>query len=106
MKQIIRLAFLLGLSLASLQIWADTCPRIEEINSGLPPSNWEFLISPELPTNQYQFSSAIHSLNSIFYYEHVICRYDACPSYLCPAFTLISFKIYQEPSENRPPWNH
>lgn len=106
MKKITSLVLLHFLLWGSVESFADTCPRIEEIKTGLPPSGWTFLIGPNEAIENHSFSAAIHSLNGFFYYGQVICRYDACPSYLCPAFTLISTKIYQEPSEPTPPWNH
>ncbi len=96
------------LFLSSLKSFAETCPRIQEINPAMAPNGWTFLIGPqpEIALDKYQFSCAIHSLNGYVYYGQVICRYDACPSYLCPAFTLISTKTYQEPSNPQSPWDH
>jgi len=91
----------------SVASFADTCPRINEIDPFMPPAGWTFLIgpSPDFPMETYHYSSAIHCLGS-FYYLQVICRYDSCGSFGCPAFTLISNNIYQEPSEPFPPWDH
>lgn len=108
MKKITSVLIFHFLLFGSLQSFADTCPRIKDLDPFIPPTGWSFLISPDpsLPFEDYRFSGAIHSLNGYFYYLQVICRYDACPSFLCPAFTLISNKPYQEPSEPFPPWNH
>jgi hypothetical protein len=104
LAQILALAFFLLANTSSL---ADTCPRAQDLNPFLPPAGWSYLIPPFDPSIEgYTFSSAIHSLNGAFYYQQVICRYEVCPSFLCPAFTLISNNTYQEPSESTPPWNH
>ena len=107
MKNISSLLIFTFLLLASLKSLADTCPNMTELKPWLLPAGWTYLVGPpDLPAENYKFSAAIHSLNGAFYYEQVICRYDACPSYLCPAFSLISNNRYQEPSEARTPWNH
>ena len=88
---------------------ADTCPAVGSFTFSAPPPGWTFLVLPIEPSigmENYSFSSAIHSLNGTFYYKQVICRYDVCPSFLCPAFTLISNKTYEQPGEVRAPWNH
>lgn len=100
------LSLLLGsfLLLASLSSLADTCPRLQDFNYVQPPKGWSFLIGPDF-IETYTFSAAIHFLGAL-YHEQVVCRYEACSSSFCPAFTLISDKAYQEPSEPKAPWNH
>lgn len=92
--------------LASASSFADTCPPIHELKATLPPpAGWTYLLGPDQALESYHFSSAIHSLNGSFYYEQVICRYAVCPSFGCPAFTLLSTKTYEEPNEARAPWD-
>lgn len=93
--------FLLGSNMGL----ADTCPRAQDLDLTQPPAGWTYWIGPDWISKNYTFSSAIHFLGS-FCHEQIVCRYEACSSYFCSAFTLISNQTYQEPSEARAPWNH
>lgn len=84
---------------------ADTCPIAEGLNPSHPPAGWKLLLPPVLEDQHYFFGAAIHSINGAYYYEHVICKYEACPSTFCPAYALISDKAYQYPNSNASPWN-
>jgi hypothetical protein len=96
---------LAGLLLSGV-IFADTCPLMEDLEAALPPPGWSLLRDPDLKLENYHFSAAIHSLNGFLHYEQIICRYDVCSSYGCPAFALLSNQRYQQPTEANPPWDH
>lgn len=86
-------------------LFADTCPAAEGLNPSHPPAGWKLLLPPVLEGQHYFFGAAIHSINGAYYYEQVICKYEACPSTFCPAYALISDKTYQKPNSNAYPWN-
>lgn len=91
--------------LASKIVLADTCPSAKGLDPMSPPAGWKLLLPPILENQKYHFGAAIHSLNGAYYYEQVICKYEACPSHFCPAFALISEKTYEYPNTKAAPWN-
>ncbi len=84
---------------------ADTCPHIEGLDPYHPPSGWTLAMPPVIEGETYDFGLAVHSYNGSFYYKQVLCKYEACPSAFCPAFTLLSAKKYEFPNTNAPPWD-
>jgi hypothetical protein len=93
----------------SLSSYAESCPGVGELGDDPyhphPPVNWEILMPPIVDADNYHFTNATHSLNGNFYYQHVICRYDACGPNGCSMFSLISQKTYEQPYSKAPPWN-
>lgn len=85
--------------------YGDTCPSIQEIDPFNPPTGWTLQIPPIIDGQEYYFSEAIHSMNGSFYFKQVICKYQACASAFCPAFSLLSNKQYAKPNTNAPPWD-
>lgn len=85
--------------------FADTCPEINGLDPFHPPSGWTLNVPPIIEGQTYYFGEAIHSLNGSFYYQQVICKYQACASAFCPAFSLLSDKQYITPKTKSPPWN-
>jgi hypothetical protein len=100
-----RLIITLILLAVSLSSFADTCPRIIDINIHQPPKGWSMLIPPVIEGQSYYFDRAIHSLNGSFYYGQVICEYRSCGSFACPAFELLSDAVYINPEAKTPPWD-
>ncbi len=84
---------------------ADTCPDIKGLDPFNPPIGWTLNIPPIVEGQNYYFGEAIHSLHGNFYYQQVICKYQACASAFCPAFSLLSSKQYITPKTKSPPWN-
>jgi len=100
-KQIIFIVMLMKI----IPIYADTCPPIQDFTPTKPPVGWILIMPPILDDPKYYFGSAIHSLNGSFYYQQVICKYEACPSEYCPAFALLSTSTYAYPNTKTPPWD-
>jgi len=98
----------LMLSLVSLSCLADTCPPVEGLNPKRPPAGWELRPSPYFPESTYYFGLASHSFMGNDDFKKMYCRYEACPGMLCPAFTLVSNRQYNQPYFEQnppPPWN-
>lgn len=103
---ILKKFFTLFTLLSILRIsYADTCPDIKGLDPLHPPSGWTLNVPPIFEEQDYYFGEAIHSLNASFYYQQVICKYQACASAFCPAFSLLSNKPYVFPKTKSPPWD-
>ena len=85
--------------------YADTCPPIKNLNPNKPPAGWTLQIPPIIDGQDYYFGETIHSLNGSFYFKQIICKYQACSSAFCPAFSLLSNAQYQQPATSEAPWN-
>lgn len=85
--------------------YADTCPDINGLDPFHPPTGWTLNVPPIIEGQTYYFGEAIHSLNGSFYYQQVICKYQACASAFCPAFSLLSNKQYITPKTKTSPWD-
>jgi hypothetical protein len=92
-----RLLILLIALLVSVAARAQTCPPINEINIANPPVGWKLLLPPQIEGQTYHFGKAIHSLNGSFFYGQVICEYETCNSFDCPAIELLSDATYAKP---------
>ncbi len=102
-KKIFILSTLLWVSSTS---YADTCPDIKGLDPYHPPMGWTLNVPPIIEGQNYYFGEAIHSLNGSFYFNRVICKYQACASAFCPAFSLLSNNKYIDyPTIKFPPWD-
>jgi|HubBroStandDraft_4_1064222.scaffolds.fasta_scaffold97944_2 hypothetical protein len=98
--------FTLFILLCALNMsYADTCPDIKGLDPLHPPAGWTLNVPPIFEEQAYYFGEAIHSLNGSFYYQQVICKYQACASAFCPAFSLLSNKQYVNPKIKSAPWD-
>ena len=103
-----RLIITFMLSFVSLSCLADTCPPIQGLDPNHPPAGWELGFSPYVPEANYYFGVASHSFMGNDDFKKIYCRYESCPGILCPAFTLISNRQYDQPyfiQNPPPPWN-
>lgn len=89
----------------SLSCYADTCPPVDTIDLNNPPAGWNVLLPPIIDGQTYHFGKAVHSLNISFFYQQVICVYEACATLGCPAFELLSESIYTSPEQKTSPWD-
>jgi hypothetical protein len=101
-KRLIITLIALSVSLSGM---AATCPPADGLNPGQLPAGWSILVAPIIQGQTYHFGKAIHSLNGNFNYQQVICQYQTCPSFGCPAFTIISTGTFQYPESNAAPWD-
>lgn len=105
LKKVLMICVLILFGTLSDVMYADTCPDAFGLNPLDPPAGWKLLLPPVLDGQEYEFGAAIHSLNGGYYYGQVICKYQMCPSHFCPAFTIISEKVYEHPNTNAAPWD-
>lgn len=86
------------------------CPDLLIPNPAQPvaPTNYTFLSKPILkPGGNYSamyLIDAIHSLNPSWFYQRVICKYAACPSYGCATVALLSDAVYTHPDAPQGDW--
>jgi hypothetical protein len=100
-----RLIILLIALTVSLSSRADTCPPVDQIDLNNPPPGWQVLVPPVVDDEQYYFGKAIHSLNGGFFYGQVLCVYETCGSFGCPAFELLSEGTYKKPNAPDKIWS-
>ena len=84
---------------------AATCPSIDQIDITNPPAGWQLLLPPQVEDEEYAFGKAIHSQNIGFFMGQVICVYEACSGFGCPAFELLSEGVYKTPDHATPTWS-
>ncbi|MES2217280.1 MAG: hypothetical protein V4501_02605 [Pseudomonadota bacterium] len=100
-----RLLLLLITLIVSFSTQAATCPPVDQINIAKPPVGWKVLLPPQIEDQEYHFTKAIHSYNPNFFYQHVICVYEADESFFPPSFELISDATYAKPNTVTETWN-
>src|SRR5690348_7916275 len=92
----------LAVSFIDTQVYADTiCPPVQQLSVQNPPAGWTLLNPALVPGQDYYFSSAIHSLNTTYFYLQIECNYACAPTAAnCTPFTLLSNAQYQQPTTN------
>jgi hypothetical protein len=101
-KRLIITLIALSVSLSGM---AATCPPAEGLDLKRLPTGWNILVAPIFQGQTYHFGKATHSLNGSFYYQQVICQYQTCSSFGCPAFTIVSNGTFQYPESDAAPWD-
>ncbi len=105
MKLLKTKSIIIFLILVSNKAFAETCPDIQTFDPLHPPAGWTLNVPPIIEDQSYYFGEAIHSLNGSFYFKQVICKYQACDSAFCPAFSLLSKGQYAYPNAKISPWD-
>lgn len=104
-NRLILILFSFCVSFYQLNAVAATCPAVDSFDPYNPPEGWVVSMPVVLPDQDYVFSRAVHFLDTAIYPQRVMCIYSTCSEPYCPAYSLLSVDLYNQPDHREAPWD-